>query len=123
MELVANQKSINVVKEKSDKENMYSIFNQEALQKAMLLLSGSGFKLWCYINKNQSGYTFGLSKVDAIKWGVGSKNSYFKAVDELKKNGYLVETSPNHFNFYEKPKEQKIIITKVAEEEEPQFTF
>ena len=68
MELVANQKSINVVKEKSNKENMYAIFNQEALQKAMVLLTGSSFKLWCYINKNQSGYTFGLSKVDAIKW-------------------------------------------------------
>ena len=77
----------------------------------MLDLKGETFKLWMFIGKNQNGYTFALSKVEAIKWGVGSKSSYDRAVKELKEKGYLVETSPNHYTFYEKPKAKEIIVT------------
>ena len=52
-------------------------------------LKGESFKLWCYLNKNQNNYTFSLSKVDAIKWGIGSKSSYDRAVAELIEKGYL----------------------------------
>jgi hypothetical protein len=77
----------------------------------MIDLKGEAFKLWCYINKNQNNYTFALSKVDAIKWGIGSKSSYDRAVKELIEKGYLVETTPNHFEFYELPKAEEITIT------------
>jgi hypothetical protein len=79
----------------------------------MINLKGETFKLWCYINKNQNNHTFALSKVDAIKWGIGSKSSYDRAVRELIEKGYLVETSSNHYNFYEKPKDEVIYITKI----------
>ena len=113
MNTVPNQKTVNTIKENSNKDNKYSIFNLEALQCAMIDLKGESFKLWCYINKNQSGYTFALSKVDAIKWGIGSKSSYDRAVKELIDKKYLVETSPNHYDFYELPKDNKIYVTKV----------
>ena len=110
---VPNQKTIKIQKEKSDKNNLYAIFNLEALQHAMIDLKGESFKLWCYLNKNQSGYTFALSKVDAIKWGIGSASSYARAVQELKDKGYLLETSPNHYDFYELPKNETIYVTKI----------
>ena len=113
MNTVANQKTVVMQKAQSDKDHLYSIFNLEALQVAMIELKGETFKLWCYINKNQKGHTFALSKVDAIKWGIGSKSSYDRAVKELIEKGYLVETSSNHFNFYELPKKDEIYITKV----------
>jgi hypothetical protein len=83
----------------------------------MLDLKGETFKLWCYIGKNQNGYTFALSKVDAMKWGIGSKSSYDRAVKELIEKRYLVEDAPNHYTFYEKPKEKEIVITVVKETE------
>ena len=82
-----------------------------ALQYAMIDLKATGFKLWCYMNKNQDGHTFALSAVDAIKWGVGCRKSYDNAVKELIEKGYLVETSSNHFTFYELPHSKEIIVT------------
>ena len=113
MVTVPNQKTIEVNKEKCNKDNLYGMFNLDALHAAMINLKGEAFKLWCYLNKNQTGYKFALSKVDAISWGVGSKSSYDRAVKELTEKGYLVETSRNHFDFYEMPKEEIVYVTKV----------
>lgn len=113
MDTNPNQKTIKVKKEASNKDNLYAIYNLEALNNAMIDLKGETFKLWCYLNKNQNNYEFALSKVDAIKWGIGSKSSYDRAVAELIEKGYLVETSSKHYDFYEKPKVEDIIyITK-----------
>ena len=112
METNPNQKTVKVQKEKSNKENKYAIYNLDALNIAMIDLKGESFKLWCYLNKNQQGYEFALSKVDAIKWGIGSKSSYDRAVKELIEKRYLVETSTNHYDFYEKPIDEVIYITK-----------
>ena len=112
METNPNQKTIKVQKEVSNKQNLYAIYNLEALNNAMIDLKGETFKLWCYLNKNQNNYTFALSRVDAIKWGIGSKSSYDRAIKELIEKGYLVETSPNHYDFYEMPKDELIYITK-----------
>ena len=113
MESVANQKTIKVQKEQCDKAHLYALYNLDALQYAMIDLKGESFKLWVYLGKNQNGYTFALSKVDAIKWGIGSKSSYDRAVKELIEKGYLVETSKNHFDFYEIPPKatEEMIIT------------
>lgn len=99
------------------------MYNLDALQHAMIDLKGETFKLWMYIGKNQNGYTFGLSKVDAIKWGVGSKSSYDRAVKELIEKGYLVETSKNHYDFYEVPKEEELVITVNKSAVEGDFSF
>lgn len=110
-----NQKTIKVQKEPcDDKGNTYARINLGALQAAMIDLKGESFKLWCYFSKNQYGYEFALSKVDVIKWGVGSKSSYDRAVRELIDKGYLVETSSNHYDFYEIPKDEVIYVTKIA---------
>lgn len=106
--LYTNQKEVKTEKATSNKENLYGIFNQEAMQKAAVELNGAAFKLYCYLNKNQDGYTFGLSKADATKWGV---SSYDRAVKELIEKGYLVNTMGNKYTFYEKPKEKVIEIT------------
>jgi hypothetical protein len=41
--------------------------------------------------------------VEAIKWGVGSKSSYDRAVKELIEKHYLVKTQDNHYYFYDLP--------------------
>lgn len=106
-----NQKTIKIQKEKSNKNNLYAIFNLEALQFAMNDLKGESFKLWCYLNKNQNGYTFGLSAADAMTWGVGSRSSYNRAVKELTDKGYLVQKEGNNFDFFEYPKPPEITVT------------
>ena len=98
-----NQKTIKVKKESSDKVNLYAKYNINALQVAMGSLKGESFKLWCYLNKNQNNYTFALSKVDAINWGIGSKSSYDRGIAELIEKGYLVKISGNTYYFYELP--------------------
>lgn len=59
--LYPNQKAIRIAKAVSNKENAYAIFNVAALQKAMTTLNPSAFKLWCWLNKNQTDYEFALS--------------------------------------------------------------
>ena len=108
---VPNQKVIETHKEKCDANHLYGQFNLKALEYASIMLDGNAFKLWCYINKNQNGYKFALSKVDALKFGIGSKSSYDRSVAKLIKEGFLVETSPNHYDFYEMPTQQGMEIT------------
>ena len=47
-----NQKTIRIEREQCDKNNLYALYNLNALQSAMLDLKGETFKLWCYLNKN-----------------------------------------------------------------------
>ena len=116
METVANQKTIKVQKEECSKSHLYAMYNLDALQAAMIDLKGESFKMWCYLGKNQNGYQFALSMVDAIKWGIGSKSSYNRAIAELKEKGYLVETSTNHYDFYEVPKQDETMIITVKKD-------
>lgn len=111
IESVPNQKTIRIEKEQASKDNPYAIYNLNALKTAMLTLKGEAFKLWCYLDKNQNGYTFALSKVDALNWGIGSKSSYDRAVKELIEKGYLVNITGNSYNFYELPKDEIMMIT------------
>ena len=118
METVPNQKTITTKSAKHDKENLYAVTSIEAMSEAMVNLDGSAFKLWSYMAKNQNNYTFALSRVDACRFCGMSKPTYLKAIQNLIETGYLVETSPNHYDFYEKLPEQKeeIVITVKKEE-------
>ena len=121
MTTVPNQKVVKVQKEECNANNLYAMYNQEALRRAMLDLKGETFKLWCYLGKNQNDYEFALSRVDALNWGLGSKSSYDRAVKELIEKRYLVETSPNHYDFFEIPREEVTIFITKREPEE--FSF
>jgi hypothetical protein len=81
------------------------------MREAMLYLKPNTFKLWCYMAKNQNNYTFALSCVDACGFCNFTKPTYLKAVQELIDVGYLVETSKNHYDFFEKLPEEEINIT------------
>ena len=101
---VANQKIIKLAPRiKRDSKHLYCMANLEALQAAMSILNGSGLKLWLYLNKNQDGYRFELSRVDCANWGI-KKDSYYSAVDELVNKGFLVQDhcGSNMFWFHEK---------------------
>lgn len=100
---VPNQEIVKVNKEKCDKTNLYAAINLEAMNAAAVKLKAGAFKLWCYFAKNQNGYEFALSSKDAEK-SYGIKIDQYKtAKAELKKQGYLVQTSGNNYIFYEIP--------------------
>ena len=101
---VPNQKTVQLAaRTRRDADNLYSMNNLDALQTAMQVLNGSGLKLWLYMNKNQDGYKFELSRVDCAKWGI-KKDSYYSAVEELIKKGFLVQDhyGSSHYWFHEK---------------------
>ena len=111
METVANQKTITTKSAPHDKNNIYACLNIEAMGAAMELLKPNAFKVWCYLAKNQNNYTFALSAVDCCKFCNISKPTYLSAINELIDNGYLVNTTGNHYDFYEQKQEEIITVT------------
>lgn len=111
MTTVANQKTITTRGAKHDKDNIYAMLNIEAAGAAMELLKPNTFKLWFYLAKNQNNYTFALSAVDAMRYCNISKPTYLSCVQELIDVGYLVNTSGNHYNFFEALPEDDITVT------------
>ena len=100
---VPNQKVVRIVqREKRDKKHLYAMYNQDALQQAMCKLKGSGLKMWIYINKNQDGYQFELSRKACEEWGI-KKDSYYDGLRDLENNGYLRPAKPgsNIYHFFE----------------------
>ena len=111
-----NQRMIKTHKEPTNdecKENYYAKINLNALRNAMANLTPKTFELWIYLSKNVSVYECFLSKADFLSWANVKRTSYYNAFKELVDNGYLVEReeSPNHYDFYELPKEKEVIIT------------
>lgn len=98
MTSTANQKLLTVSK---SKEGKYTIINLEALERASRELQGESFKLWLYLAKNQNGYRFALSMIDALSWGIGSKSSYHRAVKELESKGYIQKLSNEQYIFFD----------------------
>ena len=100
---VPNQRVIHIVqKELKDKKHLYALYNQEALRQAMSILKGSGLRMWLYINKNQDGYRFELSRQACAEWGI-KKDSYYDGFNDLINKGYLRLSQPgsNIYYFYE----------------------
>ncbi|MCR5783947.1 MAG: hypothetical protein K6G90_14575 [Clostridia bacterium] len=100
-----NSKRITVRKVTSDRAHIYSIFNIAASDQALMDLKGDAFKLWFYLNQNQNGFTFYLSKVDCINSGI---TDYRRAVEKLTDKGYLVCNGGNSYTFFELPPPQEI---------------
>lgn len=111
----ANQKVVKVNQDPRDIQHKFAMMNIDAMQQACILLSKSALVLWMYMNKNQNGYTFALSVVDAVKWGI-SKRSYYNAIKELENFGYLVPVEGNRYNFIEHPEVPSYQITALKEQ-------
>ena len=92
----SNQKRM-VVKKHS--QGLYTTMDIKALSLAVSALSGEAFKLWCYLNKNQDGYAFNLSKADALRFGIGSESSYNRAVKSLIEKGYIKKYGDQYIFF------------------------
>ena len=93
-------------KKPCDENHPYCTINVEATFKAARNLSDDAFKLWCYFAKNQDGCSVKLSLTDAAKWGF-KKGSFYKAMDELTKLGYIKDLGRDVFIFYENPENHK----------------
>lgn len=72
-------------------------------------LKGEQFKLWVYLMMNQNGFEFSLSKKACANWGI-KKDSYYRGIDELRAQGYLVEIEPGIFEFSAEPQEVKLSV-------------
>ena len=101
---VPNQKVIKIKdKQKCDKQNTYATFNLKALNHAMADLDAGAFKMWMYLDKNQDGYEFALSRKDCKdNFGI-SKSQYDTALKKLEEKGYLVCEGGNYYTFHEEP--------------------
>ena len=58
--------------------------------------------MWIYINKNQDGYQFELSRKACEEWGI-KKDSYYDGLRDLENNRYLRQAKPgsNIYHFFE----------------------
>ena len=101
---VPNQKKVLIgPRAPRDKSNLYGTVNLDALKEAMINLKETSFKLWCYFNKNQDGYSMELSQKDCESWGI-KKTSYYRAIEDLESKGYLThEEGSNCYIFHEIP--------------------
>lgn len=121
---VPNQKIINKAVNdkytgKPEDGGNFARIHLDAMNYAMKDLTPVQFKVWCYLCRIAPGTTdWEVSPADALQnWGI-SKDSFQKSIRVLIEKKYLVETSPNHFDFYDKPKEDKEEIIYITREKE-----
>lgn len=125
---VPYQRIIQVNKEPTDKQHLYTANNISAIDEAAgRLQSIGGFKLYIYLAKNQNKYTFALSSKDFQEWASLGKQAYTTAFTDLVNQGYLVQDKiqQNKYLFYDKaqPKEEKQKAPEEAIVEYPKQEF
>lgn len=96
---VPNQKTLKIHRVKA--EAPFTQISQEVMFKAMRDLTPANFQLWIYLCGNRDGYSLALSPADFMKQSGKARSSYDRAIKELIEKHYLVETTSNHFDFYE----------------------
>lgn len=96
-----NQKIV-VIQQKAptDKNNLYTPINLQALQKAAYKLKGDAFKLWIYFSQNATGFSLELSRIAINKWGNVKKDSYYRGIKTLEEEGYLTLSAPDSNIYY-----------------------
>ena len=101
IKLAPNQKVVTVVK---SKPKGY-ILDIDANRVARKLLSSDAYSLYMHFVLNVPGYTESLSMQHNIETSALSERTYYKAVNELIKKGYLVKTPheqiKEYYLFYE----------------------
>ena len=104
--LAPNQKVFFVEKTESNKENPYTIINQNALRKAMNIL-GVGYKtpapfiMWCYLAKNKPNTPLFLSSAAFENYTGLSRKSYDHALKVLIEKGYIKNDKKSVYIFNE----------------------
>lgn len=113
--------SLNKIREderlSKETHNRYDCVIHEIESAAMRDLSGNEFKIYCYFRKNQDGYKFALSPVDACSYTGLNEKAYRSAVNALIQKGYLLRRDKprNVFDFYIVPKRKDDVpITAVS---------
>ena len=96
-----NQRFVEIQKEELEKGEFAS-FSVQSMSEAMNTLSSGALKLYLYFIMNKNGYSFWLSKSHCCKVCGMSARTYFRAVDELIKKGYLSVVNNKHL-FHEMP--------------------
>ena len=115
----ANQKEITINKPKGYKPGMFSYIGIDEVYCASQQLKGNEFKVWIMLMMNKSGFGYVLSPaVESGNWGI-PKDSIQKAVQGLKKKGFLVpkEGSSTKLDFYPKGKDNVDYEISYPEEE------
>lgn len=104
MKLYNNQKHFVFINAPKNKENPYSIYNNDAITKAQTTLSHSAFRMYIYFGTfKEMSDGLNLSMKDATAKTGLSERSYRNAIKELEEAGYI-EPQPNGiYLFIEKP--------------------
>lgn len=102
----ANQKVITSKKEEISFKNskkLYMVSYVDAIEQAATKLTPVAFKLYIYFLNNQRNYIGAFSSADfCARYGCNTR-SVPDAMAKLVEQGYLVETSSNHYDFYDYP--------------------
>lgn len=88
-----NTKRVKIVKEIG--EGNYTQIDNVELFIAMQVLSYSAFKLWLYLASNKPNYKFWLFPSHVEKFTGLPRASYYRALTELKDNGFIYQMSEN----------------------------
>lgn len=96
MFIYPNQRII-TIKKNATTEN---ILDYETTMKAMRDLKPTTFLVWIYLNANENGCEFALSRKDIMNQTGISSSSYDNAIKELKEKSYLIHTTDNRYDFY-----------------------
>lgn len=119
-----NQRMVVTQKTQSDKEHTYAIVNLKALFTAARELTDKAFKLYSRLNMHSNEYAYALSPVEIQKTTGMSEDRYRRAVKELIKKGYLVQSAgqKNLFTFYEYPARDAPSISVKEMDQAPETT-
>lgn len=104
-----NQKELEFVSFPKDALHPYTMFNNDALDQALLNLSVTAFKVYIYLGKyKEMKDKFMLSRTHITKTLSISESSYHKAIKELQEKGYIIPSpkekdNANAFVFLEGP--------------------
>lgn len=105
-----NQRKITVKTTGTDNSKGYLQIDKQIWYNAVKDLGAHAFVLYLYFASNRYDYHFELSQV-AIANATGmARSTYYKNFNELVAKGYLVEVSPNHYYFYDKPQKEILNI-------------
>lgn len=99
MIIYPNQRII-TIKKNATTENNAIILDYETTMKTMRDLKPATFLVWIYLNANENGCEFALSRKDIMNQTGISSSSYDSAIKELKEKGYLIHTTDNCYDFY-----------------------
>ena len=98
-------KNITIHKNIKSADIPYCMVDNEELNNAMISLTGAGFKLYIYLCRNQDSATWLLREKHVLDFTGLSRSAYYRAMNELKEQGYIIE-SEDKIDFYETSQEE-----------------